>query len=228
MVTAPAQGRRGAPGTNAQGFSLVELLVVMAISSAVLASAVMIASGVQKTAAHQLDDAAVQQEARYALDWIRQTLVSAGSNPYRVTTSACPSSGTPFAAIRLDPDGNGVHDDVRVQADINPPNGVLLGLSGACTEAGEDVTIALNLAGGLTGPLTRLDHGTETSAVPVTDGIFTQLVFSYLTQSRAATTNPSAIAYIRVTLTGQSRAADPRTGVPNTFAFDSEVRLRSR
>jgi prepilin-type N-terminal cleavage/methylation domain-containing protein len=228
MVMALVQPRP-LPGTvGARGFSLVELVIVMAISSVILGSAVMIASGVQRTAGHQLDDAAVQQEARYALGWIRQTLASAGSNPYRVTTSACPSSGTPFAPIRLDPNGNGLQDDIRVQSDINPPNGVLLGLSGACTEEGEDVTIALDLSAGLAGPLTRLDRARETTAVPVTDGIFTELAFSYLTQSRTATTNPSAIAYIRVALTGRSRAPNPLTGAFTAFTFNSEVRLRSR
>jgi Tfp pilus assembly protein PilW len=209
---------------------MVELLLVMAISSIVLGSAIMLAGGVQKAAGHQLDDAAVQQEARFALDWMRRTIVSAGSNPYRIRTSACPGAGTPFAAIRLDPNGNGLHDDIRVQADVNPPNGILLGLSGACTEQGEDVTIAIDSDPGLNVPraLTRLDRGTESIPVPITDDMFTELVFSYLTNSRAATTSPAAIAYVRVTLTGRSRSMNPQTRAHTTYTFDSEIRLRSR
>jgi prepilin-type N-terminal cleavage/methylation domain-containing protein len=206
------------------GFSLIELLIAMAISSIVLGSAVVLSTGVQKASIHQSEDAAVQQEARYALNWIRRTLISAGSNPYNLTTADCPAPGTPFVAIRLDPNGNGLHDDIRVQGDINPPNGLLLGSSGACNEAGEDVTIAHDPA---TDTLTRFDRATETNPVPVTDSLFTGLVFSYLTTSRVATTNPAAIAYIRVTLNARSRATNPDTG-KSTFTFESEIRVRSR
>jgi prepilin-type N-terminal cleavage/methylation domain-containing protein len=210
---------------GAAGFSLIELLIAMGLSSVVLGSAVMLSTGVQKTAAHQSDDAAVQQDARYALDWIRQTIVSAGSNPYNASTTACPSSGTPFAAIRLDPNGNGLPDDIRVQADINPPNGLIQGQAGACNEAGEDVTIAHDPQ---TNTLTRFDRARDASPVAVTDAVFTALTFTYLTAGRAVTTNPAAVAYVRVSLTGRSRARNPNTRTASTFDYETEIRVRSR
>lgn len=207
------------------GFSLVEVMIVAAISTLVLGSAATLTSGIQRAYTSELDDAAVQQEARYALEWIERTIAPAGNNPYAIATSACPAAGTPFAAIRLDPDGDGVADDIRVQADINPPNGLLTGVGGACVESDEDVTITLDPA---TSALTRRDMATDAAAVAVTDGVFTQLRFTYLTAGRLATVAPDAIAFIRVDLTARSRARNAHTGQFTPFTYQSEIRLRSR
>ncbi len=207
------------------GFSLIELLIAAFITTTVVGSAAMLASRVQTAYSSELDDAAVQQEARFALDWIARTLAPAGSNPYNIGTSACPSAGTAFAAIRLDPDGDGIHDDVRVQADVNPPNGLLVGLGGACNESGEDITIGhdpVNLV------VTRRDRATDAAPVAVSDRVFTQLQFTYLTVNRVVTTTPASIAYVQVALTGRSRSPNPYTGQPATFTYQSEVRIRAR
>ena len=211
--------------TSERGFSLIELMIVTAISSALLGSAVAVSNQVQRGYSHELDDAAVQQEARYALDWIAATIAPAGSNPYDIATSACPASGTPFAAFRLDPDGNGIDDDIRVQADVNPPNGLLTGLSGACNESGEDVTIGRDAAANT---ITRRDVATDAAPVAVTDGVFTALRFTYLTSGRVVTATPDAIAFVLVSLTGRSRSRDPHTGQFTTFTYQSEIRVRSR
>ena len=210
------------------GFSLIELLIAALITTTVVGSAAILASRVQVAYSSELGDAAVQQEARFALDWIARTLAAAGSNPYNVATSACPAAGTVFAAIRLDPDGDGIHDDVRVQADVNPPNGLLVGVGGAggCDdESGEDITIAhdpVNLV------LTRRDRATDAAPVAVTDRVFTQLQFTYLTVNRVATTTPADIAYVQVALTGRSRSRNLNTRQFSTFTYQSEVRIRAR
>jgi prepilin-type N-terminal cleavage/methylation domain-containing protein len=217
--------QRPLPASGERGFSLIELMIVAFLSTIVVGSAVMMASQVQQGYSHQLDDAGVQQETRFVVEWIAKTLATAGSNPYRIVTSNCPATGTAFQALRFDPDGDGIQDDVRVQADINPPNGLLLGLSGLCNEPGEDVTIAhdpqLNA-------ITRRDRATDASPVAVTSGVFSQLVFSYLAADRTATTVPAAAAYVRVSLTGRSEAFDQNTGDQGSFTYSSEVRLRSR
>ena len=207
------------------GFSIVELMIVAAIGTVVMGSAATLATGIQRVYSSELDDAAVQQEARFALDWIARTIAPAGSNPYGISTSACPAPGTPFAALRLDPDGDGLDDDVRVQADVNPPNGLLTGASGACNEADEDVTIALDPA---TSAITRRDMATDAVPVAVTDGLFTQLRFTYFTAGRIVTTSPDAVASVRIDLTARSRSRNPHTRQFTTFAYQSEVRVRSR
>lgn len=221
MIRPPVARRLG----DERGFTLVELLIVAVISAAVLGSAAVMATNVQTAYSYEADDAAVQQEARYALEWIARTLLAAGSNPYGIGVSDCPAPGTAFAALRLDPDGDGIHDDVRVQADISPPNGLLVGGPGLCNEAGEDITIGhdpVNLT------VTRRDMATDAAPVAVTDGVFPQLRFTYLTANRAVTTVPAAIAYVQVRLTGRSDGRNAYTGQFTTFAYQSEVRLRSR
>ena len=215
---------RGRP-RDERGFSLIELMIVAAITSAVLGAAVAMTSDVDKVYTYQLDDATVQQEARFAMDWITRILSAAGSNPYDITVSDCPAAGTTFEALRLDPDGDGIHDDVRVQADVNPPNMLLLGTLGNCTEPDEDVTIAHDPVS-LT--VTRRDRAIDATPVPVTSGVFTQLRFTYLTTNRLVTANPDAVAFVQVDLTGQSASVNKTTGQATTFTYESEVRLRAR
>ena len=208
-----------------RGFSLVELMIVGLITTMIAGAAVTLASQVQRTYSYQLNDAAVQQEARYAMDWITRTLTAAGNNPYGIMTSNCPVAGTVFVPLTLDPDGDGIHDDVRVRSDINRPNGILLGQIGACNEVGEDVTIAHDPAN-LT--LTRFDRALENAAVAVTDQVFTRLRFTYLDVNRAVTVLPANIVYVQVNLTGRSKSRNPHTGQQTTFTYQSEARVRAR
>ena len=64
-----------------RGFTMIELMIAMLVSMLVLGSAASVISAVQNTYAHQMDDATVEQEARFAMDWIRRTIEQAGSNP---------------------------------------------------------------------------------------------------------------------------------------------------
>lgn len=215
----------GARAGDARGFTLSELIITMGITLTVVGAAVALATNVQRAYSYEMSDATIEQEGRFAMDWITRTLSAAGSNPYRVTVTACPAAGTAFAALRLDPNGNGIQDDVRVQADVNPPNGVVLGLAGACTEVGEDITITHDIANN---QLTRWDRGLEGAPVAVTDQIFTQLRFTYLTTNRVVTTTPAQIAYVQVSLSGRSRARNSYSGQFTTFTYQSEVRVRAR
>lgn len=207
------------------GFSLTELLVAMAIGSVVLGSAVLLTGQVQKSFGSQVDGAAVQQEARFAMDWITRTLQSAGSNPDTITTSDCPAAGTTFRAIRRDPNADNVQSDIRIHSDLNPPNGLLGGLLGVCNEQNEIITIAHDAANRI---ITRQDHVVDVAAVQMSDTVITALLFEYLDANRAATVFDDAIAWIRVTITARTPNNDPYTGQPLTFTATSDVRVRAR
>lgn len=210
--------------SGAAGFTLAELLVAMAVGSLVIGSAVMLTGQIQKSYGSQLDGAAVQQEARYAMDWITRTLVSAGSNPSIITVSNCPAAGTQFRAIRRDPNADGVNNDVRVHADINPPNGLLGGSLGACNEAGEIITIAHNAG---TRVITRQDHSVDANPVNMSDTVITQLLFTYLTANGLAAATDDAVATVRVTITARTPSLD-QTGRPVDYTLVSDVRMRAR
>lgn len=210
---------------NEAGFTIAELLVAMAVGSLVIGSAVMLTGQMQKSYGAQVDGAAVQQEARYAMDWITRALQSAGSNPSMVTVGACPAAGTAFRAIRRDPNADNVHNDVRIHADINPPNGLLGGLAAACNEAGEIITIGHDVANNT---ITRFDHSIDGAAVAMSDRVITQLLFTYLTAAGAVAATDDATSTVRVTISARTPAADPYTGQPVTFTLTSDVRMRSR
>jgi prepilin-type N-terminal cleavage/methylation domain-containing protein len=211
--------------TDEAGFSLVELLISMAIALIVLGSALGIATVARRTSQYQLEDVEVQEEARFALEWITQEITSAGSNPYSVNITNCPVAGTAVVPVRLDPDADGVPDDVRVQTDAGRPNGFIVGQAGACNEPNEDITIALDAANRV---ITRFDAAVDAAPVAMTDAIFTQLQFSFRDANFVVTAVPGSIRFVRIAVQGQSRGRNPYTGQFTTFSLQRDVRLRAR
>jgi Tfp pilus assembly protein PilW len=207
------------------GFSLVELLVSMVITTTIMSTVVLVARQVQFSYNSQLDGAAVQQEARYAIEWLVPILRTAGNNPDTITTGTCPTTGTTFRAIRRDPNGDGIQNDIRVHADVNPPNGLLGGSLGLCTEAGEDITIAYDTANRT---ITRRDNNTEAAAVAMTDTVISNLTFAYLDSNRVATALDGSVAFVRVTVSAQPPNRSLFTNQTRTYTHTAEVHVRLR
>ena len=240
------EGGPGRRSVSEGGFTLIEFMIAAAITAAVLGGTVMLATQLQQAYSYQLDDTTVEEEARFALDWIGQTLRNAGTNPYDIAslTTSCPGTGmfgdatgtqAHASGIQMDPNGNGTDDDIRIHADVNPPNGLLGSLTGlgSCSDlaTGEDVTIALDADDKV---ITRQDHTVDDAPVPMTEPIFTRadaapaLLFTCLDSSRNATTNPNLVTYVQVQVTGQSKARNPITGAYTESTLQTEVRLRTR
>jgi prepilin-type N-terminal cleavage/methylation domain-containing protein len=215
ITLSPTQSSEG-------GFSLVELMIALLVSVVIMSGAAQVMTGAQRTYQHQLDDVTVEQEVRFSLTWIRRTLENIGSNPYSVATTTCVTPGT-IQAFRMDPNGNGANDDIRVQADAGIPDGFIIGSTGSCTQPDEDVTIALNSAGKT---ITRHDRGTDASPQAWTDSVITNLRFDYLDGNMATTATVGSVRYIRVTISGQSKKPNPSTGRFTEFTEAADVRLR--
>jgi hypothetical protein len=208
------------------GFTVVELVIALSLAVVIIGTAIAVTADAQNAYRHALDDAAARQEARHALDWIARVIVTAGSDAYGIDPDVGFScAGVPFTAFVPDPDGDGVHDDLRVLADVNPPNGLVVGDAGVCDESGEDVTIALDREGRT---ITRRDRATDAGPLPVTDAVFTDLRFEYLTSERLATLVPDEIAFVRMAVTAESRARHPATGEFTRFRLEREIHVRSR
>ena len=62
----------------------------------------------------------------------------------------------------------------------------------------------------------------------MTDPVITGLLFNYFDATFASTTTPAAIAYVRVSVTRQSRAFNNATRQYNTKTLQTEVRMRTR
>jgi Tfp pilus assembly protein PilW len=206
----PALARRVAqrPDRREGGFTLVEFLISALIMSLVLSSAVALAASIQQAFQSDLDDGVVEQEARYALDWIARDLRSAGSNPYALADQM----------VWLDPNGGAAGDSIRVQADVNPPDGDI-------ADVGENVTIALDTVNDV---ITRNDANGGAGALAMTESIFTGLQFTFLDASRTVTTVPGLVSFIQVQVTAQSRGRNFYTNEFTTSTLTTEVRLRTR
>ena len=195
------------------GYTLIEFMIAAAITAAVLGSTIMLATQIQEAYGTQLDDAAVEQEARYALEWIARDLRSAGNDRYLVIA--------PEQEVWIDPNGGGDADDsIRVQADINPTDGDI-------ADERENVTIAFDPVNSV---ITRQDSNSpvDATAVAMTEPIITDLSFTLLDSSRAATATSSRVAYVQVQVTAQSRGRNASTGDFTTSTLPTEVRLRTR
>jgi prepilin-type N-terminal cleavage/methylation domain-containing protein len=228
-------GRLGSTGLRRQpngrqaeerGFTLVELLVALVVTILVVGGATVLAGQMQGSYRAQLESAVAQQDARFVLEEVTRYLRQAGNNPYRVTTTSCPASGTPFLPIRIDPDGDGVDDDVRIQMDANPTNGLIGGPPGGCSETDEDVTI-FHDAANLTVAVTDANGGGAPTH-SLADAVVTGLQFAYRDPSHNVTTNPANVAFIQTTVTVRTRLNDLNQGRPLEFTLSSEVRVRSR
>jgi prepilin-type N-terminal cleavage/methylation domain-containing protein len=199
------------PDVGEGGFTLVEFMIAAAIMTIVLGGTVMLATQIQQAYGTQLDDVAVEQEARYALDWIARDLRSAASDPYTIIPNN--------QEVWIDPNAGADPDDsIRVQADVNPPDGDI-------ADERENITIAIDSVNRV---ITRRDHAVDVAGVAMTEAIFTDLRFTHLNAARVATAVPELVAYVQVQVTAQSRARNPFTGTFTSSTLATEVRLRTR
>lgn len=199
--------------SDQRGFTLVEFLISTVIMGLVLGATVTLAGQMQQSYSTQLGDAALEQEARYALDWIARDLRSAASNPYAAVADS--------QEFVLDPNGgDNTQDSIQLRADINEPDG-------AIDDEGEDIVIAFDPVNNI---ITRADlNAADPSAQAMTDTIFTDLSFTYLNAGRVATTNSRLVAYVQVEVTARGRTRNSNAaGGFTTTTLATEVRLRTR
>lgn len=219
---------------NQRGFTLAELMVATLITTMVLTGAVMMTSQVQLSFRKQIEDAAGEQEGRYALEWVSRLIRAAGNNPYALPqplpasqTSDCPPAAppTPYAWLIIDPDADGVNSDLRLQTDSNPPDGLLGGSAGACTQANEDVTISFDP---LTNSITFLDNNLGGGASIRTDAVIENLRFVFKNIDHIPTNNAANVVYVETQVTVRTRTINAATGLPETRLLTQEVRVRGR
>lgn len=214
-----------------RGFTMMELLVASVVTVIVLGGAVAITSQIQGAYRRQMEDAAAEEEGRYALDWISRYLRGAANNPQGAATTTCPGPGTiDFDAFQFDPDADGVDNDVRVMSDTNPPDGLIGGSGGTCDQANEDVTISLD---SVNHTVTFLDNNTGGAVSTRTDTVIEDLRFTFLNSARTEldTSDPTAAAnvfWVRTAITVRTRTIDASTGQPVSHTLTSEVKVRSR
>jgi prepilin-type N-terminal cleavage/methylation domain-containing protein len=231
---------------NERGFTLAELLVATMITGVVLGGAVALTSQVQQSFRLQVEDSAGEQEGRYALDWVSRLIRSAGNNPYGlpaiddngtpadntddiVIPPGCNPGGVGYAWIVMNPDGANGNDDIRIQTDSNPPDGILGGIGvaagGDCLQANEDVTVSYDPA---TSSITFLDNNLGGEEAVRTDAVIDDLLFVFKDVNHQPTANAANVVYVETQITVRTRTINPFTMLPETRLLTQEVRLRGR
>lgn len=220
---------------NERGFTLAELMVATLVTTLVLGGAVMMTSQVQQSFRRQIEDSAGEQEGRYALEWVSRMIRAAGNNPYSLPpdtpldvtddTAVCPAAGTPYSWLILDPDADGVNNDIRLQTDSNPPDGLLGGAAGGCNQANEDVTVSFDP---VTNSITFLDNNLGGGAAIRTDAVIDNLLFVFKDVNHVSTANPANVIYVETQVTVRTRTINAATGLADTRTLTQEVRLRGR
>ena len=221
---------------NERGFTLAELMVATMITTVILGGAVMLTSQVQQGFRRQIEDSAAEQEGRYALDWISRTIRAAGSNSFNLPpdtpldatddTSECPEADpAEYKWVIFDPNANGENDDIRVQTDSNPPDGLLGGVTGACDQKLEDVTVSFDPD---TNSITFLDNNIGGAAAVRTDAVIDNLTFTFLKADKTAAATPAQVVYVLITVTVRTRTVEAATMLPRTRTLTQEVRIRGR
>ena len=218
---------------NERGFTIAELLISTLITMAVLGGAVSLTSQVQKAYRLQMEDAAAEQEGRYALDWISRMIRAAANDPFDIDTDLltpgkqtdCPDVGTDFVSVGMDPDLDGEPDDIRLQTDANPPDGFLGGPAGTCDQANEDITVSFDPD---TFTILFTDNNIGGGAAVRTDAVIDNLTFIYKNSLHEVTAVAANVMYIEIQVRVRTRTIDAATGTPITRTLTQEVRIRGR
>ena len=198
------QGR--CPQKNMQGFSLLEVLIVIVILGVVLGFVAQLVQSVQRDYLVQMQLIEAQNNARTALDTVVRLVRIAGNDPERIGVQP----------IDPDPDGNGQFDSVHLQADWNPPDGAL-------DDPYEDIIFSTN-----NGSLIIQEPSSpfNPAAIPFLDRI-QAVTFAYFDRNNNPVADPVAtpgsIASIDIVV--QTDAPGPG-GAPLTFRSSATIRRR--
>ncbi|MFP3928877.1 MAG: prepilin-type N-terminal cleavage/methylation domain-containing protein [Desulfobacteraceae bacterium] len=166
-----------------RGFTVVELLVSMAVAGVVMAGVYLTFYSQQKSYVTQTAVAAMQQNLRAAMHHLKHEIRMAGYDP----------EGTAEAGIV-----SALNDSIQVTMDLNG--------DGDTDDQDEDVTYRLYDADGdgIIDLGRQTPSGTEMAAENID-----ALDFVYLDSSGAQTADPDEIRSVQITVVARVRRADP-------------------
>jgi len=135
-------GSTAAP--TAAGFTLVELLVALAMSALVMAAIFRLSMDQQKVHTAQDQVAELQQNIRAALDLLVKDIRMAGYNPTRTAGDGCVTAGAAQFQFRADLNADGDYGDANedVTLSLITGTGGVQGLRRKITAADDDKTVA--------------------------------------------------------------------------------------
>jgi type IV pilus assembly protein PilW len=173
---------------SAYGFSLVELLIAMAVGLVILGAMYSVFTIQNKTFGNQEDFVEMQQNVRAGMDMIAREVGMAGYDPAGVNSDA--GSSNDFSGVTVNA------SQLQIQADLDG-NGAI------------DMTSQENIVYAIDGPpnyrITR-NVGSGDQAFVENVQSFT---FGYLDGAGAVTTVPADVRRVKITITGRTAKPDP-------------------
>lgn len=196
------------------GFSLIELLVTIAVLSVVSGAAISMMYQSQFVYTEQSQMAATSQNLRSALDQVVRVIRQAGSDPLEtIAVPAIAVLGTGHVQVSSDLTGSIASSTGNSLESVGDPDGTLSSL-------GEIVTF-------------RFDSDNEQLFMDMGygEGVLAENIsefnLTFFDDAGNSTSVDQDIAFVRISMTGRTEDAGLRTGLRNAQSFSSEVFLRS-
>lgn len=186
---------------NESGFSIIELLVALAIGLIILGVMVKVFIYQQKAYDVQGSVTEMQQNVRGAMDMIVDELKMAGFRPNL--------SGTSFTAIATGT------SQVQIVADLNR--------DGATTGTDEDITYTLDTVN------LQIERNSGPGAQPIAENILS-MDFILYDENDNPTNTSDDVRKVKITIVGQAANADPNYSANNgyrTFSLVAYVTTRN-
>ncbi|MDD2317834.1 MAG: prepilin-type N-terminal cleavage/methylation domain-containing protein [Desulfobacterales bacterium] len=202
-----------------KGFTLIELMIGMAVGLVLLAAVYSVFLVQNKELRNQEQITEMQQNARMAMEMMSRDLMMAGYGPSTLTrcTGTTPTTkpaSSPYSCLGIVVANINF---VSLSADLNG-NGVL-------TDAGENLTYDRyeSPTGSGNYALGRTSNGTKN---PVVDNV-SALTFTYYKADGTVTDDLSLIRNIKISITTRTANVDPSTGNYREFTLTSTVTPRN-
>ena len=199
------------PGISgrAGGFSLIELLIAMAVGLVVLAAMYSVFTIQNKTFANQEELVVMQQNARAAMDMMSREIRMAGYNPKGTLTPCSGTTSTTNTCVGIK-EANAT--SISFTADLNGNEGLTAGSA----NPNENIIYDRYLSSGIYA-LGRTSNGAKQ---PVVENVDT-LSFSYFDANGNSTNNLANIREIQISIRVRTAKTDPDYTDPT---FDDKYR----
>ncbi len=188
----PAPVPRHFPAAREDGFSLVEFLVGAVVLLVLSAGVFTMLTDAQSTSGYQGEVIEVMENTRLTMSVLGRYIAQAGNNPLAASFNPLTITSSTQVTLRADLTGS-------AGGNQGDPDGDIL-------DEDEEVTIRFNSGAGSIELVDR--NGTVRTLARGISGFSME----YLGADGAATTVETDVRSIRVTVTGISSAANPRTG----------------
>jgi type IV pilus assembly protein PilW len=187
------EGHRFSSGKG--GFSLVELMIAMAVGLVVLAGVYTVFVLQNKTFSTQEDVVEMQQSVRAGIDIMAREIGMAGYDPRRVNSNA--STTDDFSGVAVS------SSQLQIRTDLNGDGAI-----NASSE--ENIIYAYNATD------KQITRNSGSGNQPFIENV-DSFTFQYLDGSGAATASAAQVRRIRITITGRTAKADPN--YPNNGGY---------